>query len=29
MESQTQDWIYLLPGGATAENMKEGREKDH
>ena len=27
MESQSRDWIYLLPGGETAENMKEGREK--
>jgi len=27
MESQSRDWIYLLPGGDTAGNMKEGWEK--
>jgi hypothetical protein len=24
-EQKQRDWIYLLPGGAAAENMKAGR----
>jgi hypothetical protein len=25
-EQKQRDWIYLLPGGKTAENMKTGRK---
>jgi len=27
MESQTKSWIYLLPNGETAVDMKQGTEK--
>jgi hypothetical protein len=27
MESQTKSWIYLLPNGETAADMKQGTER--